>query len=64
MVKRDNKRVVAGGENLLLGESALDLVALDHFLFAQNCRRVSALAHSEVPGSGVRNNQYGVPFIA
>ena len=37
VVQRDNKRMVRRGQNLLLGERALDLVALDHFLFGEYC---------------------------
>ena len=36
MVQGDDERVVAGGENFLLGEGSLDLVPLDHLLLAQD----------------------------
>lgn len=37
VIKSDDERVIAGRENLLLGEGSLDLVALDHLLLAQYC---------------------------
>jgi hypothetical protein len=36
VVESNNKGMVAGSQNLLLGEGTLDLVALDHFLLAQH----------------------------
>jgi hypothetical protein len=37
VVESNNKRVVAGGKNFLLGQGTLDLIALDHLLLAQDC---------------------------
>jgi len=36
MVKRDNERMIARGEDFLFGERSFDLVALDHLLLAQD----------------------------
>ena len=49
VVEGDDERVVGGGEDLLLGERALDLVALDHLLFRQHCSGVSAGASEQQP---------------
>ena len=38
VVKSYDKRVVAGSQNLLLGQGALDLVPLDHLLLAEYCK--------------------------
>lgn len=35
MVESDDKRVIARSENLLLSQSPLDFVSLNHLLFAQ-----------------------------
>ena len=34
VVKGDNKRMVTGSQDFLLGQRSLDLVALDHLLLA------------------------------
>lgn len=41
MVKRDDERVVARGQYLLLRKRALDLVSLNHFFLAQDYLIVS-----------------------
>ena len=41
MVQGDNEGMVAGGQNLLLGQCSLDLVSLDHLLLAEDLRSVS-----------------------
>ena len=37
VVQSNNKGVIAGGQNLLLGECTLNLVTLNHLLLAQHC---------------------------
>ena len=37
VVERNDEGVIAGGQDLLLGQRSLDLVALDHLSLAQNC---------------------------
>jgi hypothetical protein len=38
VVQGDDERVIAGGQNFLLCQRSLDLVALNHLLLAQDCR--------------------------
>ena len=37
MIQGHDEGVIAGGQDLLLGQCTLDLVPLDHLLFAENC---------------------------
>lgn len=37
MIEGDDEWMVAGGQDLLLGQRSLDLVALDHLLLAEDC---------------------------
>jgi hypothetical protein len=36
MVQRNDKRMIACGEDFLLGERSFDLIALNHLLLAQD----------------------------
>jgi hypothetical protein len=36
MEEGDDEWMIGSGQNLLLGQSSLDFVALDHFLFGQH----------------------------
>lgn len=58
VVKRNDERVIARGQDLLLGQGSLDLVPLDHLLLAQNWERVSWQAP---PQAG--ETRY-IPFMA
>lgn len=42
VVERDDKGVIAGGQDFLFRKRPFDLVSLDHFLLAQDWNRVSA----------------------
>lgn len=44
VIKGDDEWVIAGRKNLLFGQRALDLVALDHLLFVQDFHGVQARA--------------------
>ena len=47
MVQRNDERVVASSQNLLLCQCAFDLVPLDHFFLAQDCLNVSKFSTSK-----------------
>ena len=43
MVQSDNERMVACGEDFLLCQSSLDLVALDHFFLGKHLQMLAFL---------------------
>lgn len=47
VVERHNERMIARGQDFLLGESSLDLVALDHLLLREDCPHVSTIIISK-----------------